>query len=818
MAMKQIRRVILAFLMLSAGSALPLRAQAGDPPLAKDGTPSAAVVNGYTKALGAANLNGDFGNAYRAYRESRGPLFKSLNFNFEQFLGGATTNDPTAQVSNPAVTESNPIGLMALVRLGFILSLLVTFMAAAIGVVKGRGALSDLGWALAKTFLGLLMFFYAGFIYALIVTFPVLIGNVVIRASRGQTGQGAIKVMAGQAVNDGMNAAQAYMCAALQELARKSNADQVNGIIAGTKQLNDFMKLSGVMKDAELVQIPPGNPANKAMPLNEQEGLQLLQDIRTSTLLWASRWPEWQYPAGNDAAQRLKLVVLTAYDEGRTRIAADAGRVNDQMSDRNTIRQRVYKGVKAEFNHGVIEVLPLFQTASARLAGAAQTMANGIGSVTGIGALATVTANQTGPNATEVEAAGETGAKKLLDATKEQTHSTFANFMMELIMTQWMGGILPALCFVWLGLIELLLLQFTLFLPLWIYPKTEASATKALHALVMVACFIPVYIPVLFACDRLFYFTLGAAGNGGILGLTMLFGPWGVAWLALIALACPLLAVVITIKVLKNIMTGMSFVGGVLKGALTGLGTIAVAATPMGRVAGIAAAGALGNAAAGAENQARAPGTSAAAAARHRAAARTLRGLAGAVDYAQETAGKMFGVDEKYIDRSYTPEENRRGLMAAQKAAGRSGILAAFHGEGASGVIARMEKSGEEHHRREELREKPGSPPVNDAIAAQKEATEEMTRAVQQLTSAVETLPPRQDVSSMPSAPFAAAVRHAPPVPEAESAWMIPPPVAETRGPAEGAPVGPARPAAATQVQRSPEKAAVSPADSAPRP
>jgi hypothetical protein len=321
-------------------------------------------------------------------------------------------------------------------------------------------------------------------------------------------------------------------------------------------------------------------------------------------------------------------------------------------------------------------------------------------------------------------------------------------------------------------MIELFLLQFTIMLPLWIHPKTEASAAKGLRLLVMTACFLPVYLPILEVFDRLMGFKSVA--------LMLMFGP-------LALLITPLAAAGVTIYVLKNVMTGLNFVGGIIKGTMSGLATVAVAATPVGRMAAIAGGAALGKAAEGREALAQAPGISAAAAARHRATARLMRGAAGAVDYAQETAGKIFGVDEKYIDRGNTVQQNLRGARAVQRTALTAGLAAALHGEGATGVFNRMEKAGEEHRKDAEARESRNAPASSDAVDAQKAAAQELTRAVRELADAVRAPPPRPDnLASLPPAPVAAAARRAEVLPQ--TAGMpperdfVPPPHREETG------------------------------------
>jgi hypothetical protein len=728
---------------------LPLHAQTdASTALAKDGTPTAAVLNGFNTAVTSAQMDpGDINSTYTKYQETRGPLLAKFGFNINAFLGGKT--------------PGNPSGLMALIRAGFFVALIVTFIAVAVGAVKGRASISDLGWAFGKTLLGILIFLQAGAIYALIMALPLLVGRIILVGTNAQPGGGVIKQMAANAVNDGTGAAQAYMAGTMQALASEQSANQVDGILAASKRLNDWMKATGAMQDSELVQIPQGNAANKAVPLTNDQVLRLLQDVHHATSLWVSRWPSWQFPAGSAPAQALKLLTISAWDDARGQLGDDAGNADKQAEDCNAVRTKVYRGLKAAFDQNVIDPLPCFQTS---------TSATVAPVVTPDGVMMPVAA-LTGPSSARVKQGGEIAAKRILDTTQQQSYHSITGFLLGLVSTQWMGGVLPLLCAAWMGLVELLMLQFTIFLPLWVHPKTEATVTKGLKALVMTACFLPVYMPCLMVVDRFLYFTLGSAGNvTGLLGM-ILMGPWVVMWLCLITIASPILAAIMAIKVLKHIVTGLSVVGGVLKGALTALGTVAVAATPVGRVAAIAGGAALGRSAAASDASAQAPGVSAAAAARHRAAARVKRGIARGLDVAQETAGKIFGVDEKYIDPSYTLGQNLRGAHAAQKAVGWAGMAAAFHGEGATGLVTRMQKQGEEYRKDVEGREGTKGASANEAIDAQRAAAEEMTRAVDRLTAAVEQAPRRPaDLRSLPPAPTAAGGHHATRVPEETAA------------------------------------------------
>src|SRR6266542_3430490 len=114
-------------------------------PVTQGGTPVSFLVNGLTPAFKLLDLgDGSASDLYKKYQETRGPLFRRLNFHVDSLIGakGGT--------------------LSGLIKWGFAIVLLAVGLSVAFGVRKGKFSILDLGWSLAKTLIGVFVFFQPG--------------------------------------------------------------------------------------------------------------------------------------------------------------------------------------------------------------------------------------------------------------------------------------------------------------------------------------------------------------------------------------------------------------------------------------------------------------------------------------------------------------------------------------------------------------------------------------------------------------------------------------------------------------------------------
>lgn len=702
---------------------------------------------------------------YENYQASYGPMLGGAGVNIRGYVTGTWLN---------------------LIKAAFIVGLIAIFLQVAFSATKGQVTISDMGWALAKTVISVAFIYRPGLLYALVVTVSSAALQL-MKPSAGETHRGVVaEAEVRVSMERGFQSSVAVVDGILASEPNDPNSVYWVANLAG--RINDFMKAaakegshppyivaagaedpkegpegitSGPIKKTAPVPIS-STPNAKTITTSGAEGLSEpgMAAVPSTSILFHTDTrvhADEMFAVKKQIRENLKAFVQQWDTEWKTipdyKNAGIATRWGNTWARWSTLG--VYETPK-DWSVPTYWLAVKNQSTEALRRAADPTEGTKIASQAGTTARESgdhlfktlVVEPAYGPNAGSRWDAGERLAAPFRNADAEE--SSWMSKFQEWIRSLVIGGLLRVWGYFWLGGIELLMALMLLVIPAWVHPKTEKSFTSIFSVLMTLMIFPACHTVILFLFERIASFAMEKSGA--------IYMPGGIVTTTAVTLIVFLVSIPIGWKFMTTIKTGGSIVGLAAKTTLAGLGAAATLAFPALRVASMAGSAALAKGATAAGAAASSMGTAAAGAAKAGGLAGYARaatqgagalgakvlswgasGASKAVDFADDTAAKVTGVDDKYLRRDMNAKQKAAGVLSAMNSTVLGGVKAVASGTGASGVFDEIRRGGERKRQAEDFAgKKQEGADVQAAVGEQTKAAERQIAELQAIRKGID--------------------------------------------------------------------------------
>lgn len=767
------------------------------PPLSPGGGPADAIVNGVIESLDGAGIYGTPANAINPgygsgingivshYNATYGPLLSKLGYSPRELFWSDGPALPGQ--FNAKGTNLTKIGL--LIKLGTLLVLISVCLSVIIGARKNTYTISDLGMALVKTVFAIMLNLFPGVLYMCLIVLGVCTTAIFIQ--HPQVGANAHEIAADAAVADGLKsvAAEVYGIAAKIVNTDKGACDALDNLItsfacdirrsnpSGGKVTYRGIQYDSVGQyvitsptDIETGTIPEGD---HVFVLASTYGIALKKLIDEGAISGKSQEEIEEKTKARFLSLRIgemqvaKERLVTAMDKwlGNWRLGwTDSGQFKDL---RNRIEEARFDAIArytrkasnpdalAEISNDLFERVralarPYFCTKDST--SLVYKAFNGYGSfyapywdgVSGTSAIATTII----PKQTFV--APLEGTYRALPGTGKDSAASFierydkkSGWLAKL--TNWvqcflLSLIMPIIGRAWVAAFEIEIIALLILSPFWIHPKTEKNVSGIFKVMLGTVAFMPFYIISNLFLAALITF---ATPSG-----TMAFfaGPAAIAWPLIAIILIPFASIVLSVYMVKTVLKGGNFLGGLVKAGMMVAGSAATAAFPATRAIAMGAGSLMSKAAAdgGVVDNSFVRYRGKLAQGVRKWAKMGLGAAGGVANQSQEAMGRVFGANDKYFKKGQSASQVLEGAGRATFAGAKASASAVIKGA-VTGTFTRpteMFKSVAEEGDRREQRMKQAAEGGNDNMNAQvsrqemasKESQESIHKAQQEQT------------------------------------------------------------------------------------